>query len=311
MKNEKKKDLDRLDFIHRYSSWPLADGGSFAENTYINRKNAQLTSFPGVAAWFDSLWVNRTFRNSAPHGDLVFTFIVSGKMYYEYDDGRVKVLQAGDFHLPPSSGKSAVPPGKALVRVKKEEPLFRLGLILKRTAVLEALLPLLNRSGQEIRCTQPEAVKEIMLAMKEEICAKRGSNERLGILLLELLQELLRQLDSCALPLPLQKAVRTVSQEGFQLSPEDLAKSSGVSKRTLQNLFRDHMHCTPAEYLASQRMEYAKTLLRSRSLMISEVAALCGFSSAEAFSRAFKSRVGTTPRNFMEQESGLFYGKKT
>ena len=289
---------DRLNFIHRYTSWPLAGGGYFAENTFLNMKNPQLSAFPGVVAWFDSLWENRTFTGNKPHTDLVFTFIVSGRMYYEYSDGRKVVLQAGDFHIPRLEGGGLN--GKAVIRVKKEEPLFRLGLILKRNEIINALLPVLGNSGNVIHCTNMDSVKELMLQMKEEIRKENGSNERLGILLLKLMEELLHQKNSCTIPPVLQKAVKYIAQEGFQISLEKLVEVSGVSKRTLQTLFQKYLHLSPVEYLAKERVEYAKTLLHSHTLLISEVADLCGFSSAESFSRFFKKQTGKSPRQFTE-----------
>ena len=289
---------DRLNFIHRYTSWPLAGGGYFAENTFLNMKNPQLSAFPGVVAWFDSLWENRTFTGNKPHTDLVFTFIVSGRMYYEYSDGRKVVLQAGDFHIPRPEGGGLN--GKAVIRVKKEEPLFRLGLILKRNEIINALLPVLGNSGNVIHCTNMDSVKELMLQMKEEIRKENGSNERLGILLLKLMEELLHQKNSCTIPPVLQKAVKYIAQEGFQISLEKLVEVSCVSKRTLQTLFQKYLHLSPVEYLAKERVEYAKTLLHSHTLLISEVADLCGFSSAESFSRFFKKQTGKSPRQFTE-----------
>ena len=289
---------DRLNFIHRYTSWPLPGGGYFAENTFLNMKNPQLSAFPGVVAWFDSLWENRTFTGNKPHTDLVFTFIVSGRMYYEYSDGRKVVLQAGDFHIPRPEGGGLN--GKAVIRVKKEEPLFRLGLILKRNEIINALLPVLGNSGNVIHCTNMDSVKELMLQMKEEIRKENGSNERLGILLLKLMEELLHQKNSCTIPPVLQKAVKYIAQEGFQISLEKLVEVSGVSKRTLQTLFQKYLHLSPVEYLAKERVEYAKTLLHSHTLLISEVADLCGFSSAESFSRFFKKQTGKSPRQFTE-----------
>lgn len=294
----KTDNADKLNFIHRYTSWPLPGGGYFAENTFLNMKNAHLSAFPGVVAWFDSFWENRTFTGNKPHTDLVFTFIVSGKMYYEYADGRKMVLQAGDFHIPRIEGGGLN--GKAVIRVKKEEPLFRLGLILKRNEIINALLPVLGNSGNVIHCTNMDAVKELMLEMKEEIRKEKGSNERLGILLLKLMEELLRQKNSSTMPPVLQKAVKYIAQEGFLLSLEKLVEVSGVSKRTLQTLFQKHFHLSPVEYLAKERIEYAKTLLHSHTLLISEVADLCGFSCAESFSRFFKKQTGKSPRQFTE-----------
>ena len=296
--NQNTDNGDRLHFIHRYTSWPLPGGGYFAENTFLNMKNTHLSAFPGVVAWFDSFWENRTFTGNKPHTDLVFTFIVSGKMYYEYADGRKMVLQAGDFHVPRIEGGGLN--GKAVICVKKEDPLFRLGLILKRNEIINALLPVLGNSGNTIHCTNAESVKDLMLEMKEEIRKEHGSNERLGILLLKLMEELLHQKNSCTMPPVLQKAVKYIAQEGFQLSLERLVEVSGVSKRTLQILFQKYFHLSPAEYLAKERVEYAKTLLHSHTLLISEVADLCGFSSAESFSRFFKKHTGKSPRQFAE-----------
>lgn len=299
--NEKSKTNDKLDFIYRCVCSNTPDGGFSRENTYLNKKESQLFLWPGIVAWFDSYWERRSFTGNRPHHDLVFTLIVSGRMRYEYEDGTVVTYQPGEFIFPRYVGNDiAGNSRKSIVRVRKEEPLYRLGLILKRNPVILALLSHLNSNGRRLLCTDPETVKNIMLAMKEEICAKDGSSDKLGILLLKLLEELLRQKEARTIPLALHKALDCVAKEGCLLSLERLVEVSGVSTRTLQNLFQKYYHCCPKKYLADQKFEYAKTLLHSQSLVISEIASLCGFSSAESFSRSFKAHTGKSPRDFMK-----------
>ena len=60
-------------------------------------------------------------------------------------------------------------------------------------------------------------------------------------------------------------------------------------------LFLEQYHKPPGRYLTSLRIEAAAELLREGSLMISEIAALTGYASANYFIRVFHREVGVSP----------------
>jgi transcriptional regulator GlxA family with amidase domain len=82
-----------------------------------------------------------------------------------------------------------------------------------------------------------------------------------------------------------------------ELSREQLAERVGLSNRQLERLFRKYLHTTPSRYTMDHRLKRARALLRDTSLSIIEVAVACGFTSHSHFSKSYRQRFGTTPRD--------------
>ena len=74
-----------------------------------------------------------------------------------------------------------------------------------------------------------------------------------------------------------------------------LAKSVGLSPRRLEMLFKQNMGLTPAAYALSLRLAAARRMITDTRHPLADVALRCGFSSASALSRAFRSKFGNTP----------------
>jgi len=72
-----------------------------------------------------------------------------------------------------------------------------------------------------------------------------------------------------------------------------LAGLLGMSKRTFLTFFRNNVGMTAQEFFLQNKMAYAKSLLDSQEYSKKEVAALCGYSNTQNFTRAY--------RNFMEK----------
>ena len=70
---------------------------------------------------------------------------------------------------------------------------------------------------------------------------------------------------------------------------------SGLSSRRFCDLFKQSFDTTPNRYVTVRRIEYAKSMLETQSLTVSEVAELCGFSDVYYFSKVFKQICGVPP----------------
>lgn len=79
----------------------------------------------------------------------------------------------------------------------------------------------------------------------------------------------------------------------------DLARHVGVSRRTLEQAFRKHLHRSPADEIRRQRIEHAKQLFASTDWSIAQVRQDCGIRCTESFSRAFRKQTGVTPKHFV------------
>ncbi|TGL64342.1 AraC family transcriptional regulator [Leptospira sarikeiensis] len=85
---------------------------------------------------------------------------------------------------------------------------------------------------------------------------------------------------------------------------EKLSKSVGVSRASIANRFREVLGCTPMDYLAKLRMDKGKVLMADANSTLEEVARTVGYSSAFAFSKAYKRIHGLSPRNDEQEKIG-------
>lgn len=87
-----------------------------------------------------------------------------------------------------------------------------------------------------------------------------------------------------------------VAHPDGDLRTTTLANLVGVSHRQLTRLFHDHLHEPPARAVRKIRLELAAKLASSTDLSMSQIAARCGFGSAESLRQAFGARYGVSPR---------------
>ncbi|MGW0038303.1 AraC family transcriptional regulator [Gordonia sp. NPDC003376] len=80
-----------------------------------------------------------------------------------------------------------------------------------------------------------------------------------------------------------------------ELDPSRIAAAQGVSLRTLQAAFAEAGQTVSRTVLDRRLDEAHRVLSREPSILVSEVARLCGFRTAAHFTRSFRTRFGTTP----------------
>jgi len=71
-----------------------------------------------------------------------------------------------------------------------------------------------------------------------------------------------------------------------------------MSPRNFARTFRKEIGDTPGRHVENLRLETARRQLETTSLSLEEVADICGFGSAEIFSRTFLRRLYTTPGKY-------------
>lgn len=79
------------------------------------------------------------------------------------------------------------------------------------------------------------------------------------------------------------------------LSVPALARRVGKSPRHLTRVFRKELGIAPAEAIEQLRLEAARRALQQSSAGLEEIAARCGFGSAEVLRRAFVRALHVTP----------------
>jgi len=88
---------------------------------------------------------------------------------------------------------------------------------------------------------------------------------------------------------------KEMMSEHVDASLADLARECGLSVTQFARAFRHSTGLSPHQWLLAQRVSKAKTLLERSSLSLTEVAALCGFSSQSHLNAAFKQHAGLSP----------------
>ena len=85
------------------------------------------------------------------------------------------------------------------------------------------------------------------------------------------------------------------------LSARQLANRAGISVRALGRILRDRVGESPMRYYLKVRLQAARNSLFYSDIPIQGIAASCGFSCPEVFSRSFRSHFGVSPRDFRQQ----------
>ncbi|WP_347558059.1 helix-turn-helix transcriptional regulator [Robbsia sp. KACC 23696] len=79
-----------------------------------------------------------------------------------------------------------------------------------------------------------------------------------------------------------------------------LADVASLSEFHLARMFRTSFGMPPHAWIASQRLDRARGLLRSSRLPISDIAAECGFANVSHLSHRFKDALGVSPQGFRQ-----------
>ncbi|MDB6062175.1 MAG: AraC family transcriptional regulator [Verrucomicrobiaceae bacterium] len=93
--------------------------------------------------------------------------------------------------------------------------------------------------------------------------------------------------------------LQTATTEGPSLI--DLASACGLPPRELSERFKSSTGKTLRHFAAEVRIKKARALLSGEKYLIKEVAYLCGFHDAAAFTAAFRRKTGMTPQEFRQQ----------
>lgn len=104
------------------------------------------------------------------------------------------------------------------------------------------------------------------------------------------------------LPESVGRAVQFI-ETGYEqpLDAKMLAEAAALSPQHLSRLFRDHLDCTPTQYLWRIRLQHGVRLLRDTGLSIAEIADRCGFQTPYHFSRMVKQHYELSPRGLRQQ----------
>ncbi len=81
------------------------------------------------------------------------------------------------------------------------------------------------------------------------------------------------------------------------LTQSELAHYLSISTRQMQRMFKQYIGETPIRHYLNIRLDRARGLVTQTELPIMDIAALCGFTRADQFSRAYSKRFDIAPIN--------------
>lgn len=84
----------------------------------------------------------------------------------------------------------------------------------------------------------------------------------------------------------------------YDLKLNDFAKLCGKSLSTFKREFKLNFNTTPGKWLINKRLEYAKTLLISTDLTVSQIGYESGFKNNSHFIQVFKKKLNVTPKRY-------------
>lgn len=82
----------------------------------------------------------------------------------------------------------------------------------------------------------------------------------------------------------------------------EVAKSSGLSTRSLNRLFQTEVGYTPKQFIIGLKIEEAKKLLIASNMTITDISFEVGYQSMSKFIAAFQKFTGKLPSEFREQQ---------
>ncbi len=89
-----------------------------------------------------------------------------------------------------------------------------------------------------------------------------------------------------------------------EITRNDVATHVGLSPEYLSSFFKRETGNTLSEFIKTERIAFAKRLLKQTNLPISIISDNVGFDSLAYFSSVFRSVVGCTPREYRQQLGG-------
>lgn len=100
-----------------------------------------------------------------------------------------------------------------------------------------------------------------------------------------------------------EKAVSYIENHYYHnISVRDISENTNISESTIYKLFKKHLNTSPANYITSIRLNWAKSYLLSESkLSCEQIGTLVGFNSPSYFIECFKNVNGITPNQFRKQ----------
>ena len=103
------------------------------------------------------------------------------------------------------------------------------------------------------------------------------------------------------LTLPKKRNIKTFMEKNFAkpLKVEDYAYLTGRSLSTFRRDFKAYYQTTPQKWIQEKRMDKALQILQDKEMTVTELAYEVGYENISYFIKAFKNRVGLSPKQYI------------
>lgn len=153
-------------------------------------------------------------------------------------------------------------------------------------------------------CELPDRVLLGALARSSDAAYRRG--DALGTRQAELcLEQLLCQIweaahsaGKSATDAAVEEVAQVIRQDpGHPWSVKEMADRAALSRAQFTRRFVARLGTSPAQYLIQARVDRAHQLLTETTMSVTQIAGALGYTDVPYFSRQYKQRTGTSPRN--------------
>ena len=177
----------------------------------------------------------------------------------------------------------------------------------KLNPLFDMLPPILQiKHDDNARQTLDPIIQLLLQESQQQRCGQETVLDRLGeVLLVHVLRFLManQKVESGVLAglsdIRLARAITAMHREPRERwSTESLAALAGMSRTAFNLHFHHTVGCPPGEYLSQWRMRLACRLLETSNVLISHIVDQLGYQSETAFFRAFRKRIGVSPRQY-------------
>ena len=173
---------------------------------------------------------------------------------------------------------------------------------------LVSILNSLNLAQVDVIRNVPERINGMFDAIFR-LMEERPENylHELSVESFRLLLALSERSDTQGYPEILSRILRYIGEQFDRpITIERLCGEFGVSARTMFRLFREHVGCSPMDYVIRLRMKHARCLLLEPEpeLSIKDIADRVGYRNQLYFSSEFRRFSGMSPREFRKKNAG-------
>ncbi len=237
-----------------------------------------------------------SFTRNPKFSDHLFEYIISGKGYIDYDGKRYTVT-AGDCVLMRKDAKVSY-------FADKDDPYSKMWFSADG-AFVPNMLDALNVSGELfiVRKNLYDKFLRLLYVLENDgFELDRISKHILGIMLAMFTDT--EDSDAAAEEsLNSAQQIKTYIDAILHSAPtvSSIAKHFGLCEATVIRRFKKEFGTTPNEYIKTQRLNMAESMLRSTNYSISQIANLMNYCSQNYFSGEFKAAFGVNPTQYREK----------